>query len=78
MLDDADRMLDMGFEPQIKKLLIDIRPDRQTTVMTRYTELLLLFILYSQCFCNLNANCLSSLRAVSCELTLFNQLQPNL
>ena len=66
MLDDADRMLDMGFEPQIKKLLIDIRPDRQTTVMTRYTELLLLFILYSQCFCNLYANCLSSLRAVSC------------
>ena len=28
-------MLDMGFEPQIKKLLLDIRPDRQT-VMTRY------------------------------------------
>ena len=24
----------MGFEPQIKKILIDIRPDRQT-VMTR-------------------------------------------
>ena len=28
-------MLDMGFEPQIKKILLDIRPDRQT-VMTRY------------------------------------------
>ena len=28
-------MLDMGFEPQIKKVLLDIRPDRQT-VMTRY------------------------------------------
>ena len=27
-------MLDMGFEPQIKKILLDIRPDRQT-VMTR-------------------------------------------
>jgi hypothetical protein len=28
-------MLDMGFEPQIRKILLDIRPDRQT-VMTRY------------------------------------------
>lgn len=27
-------MLDMGFEPEIKKILLDIRPDRQT-VMTR-------------------------------------------
>src|SRR5688572_5420699 len=27
-------MLDMGFEPQIKKILIEIRPDRQT-IMTR-------------------------------------------
>ena len=30
-------MLDMGFEPQIKKILLDIRPDRQT-VMTRLTK----------------------------------------
>ena len=41
MLDDADRMLDMGFEPQIKKLLIDIRPDRQKAVMTRYTVVII-------------------------------------
>ena len=34
VLDEADRMLDMGFEPEIKKVLLDIRPDRQT-VMTR-------------------------------------------
>lgn len=29
-------MLDMGFEPQIRKILLDIRPDRQT-VMTSAT-----------------------------------------
>jgi len=34
VLDEADRMLDMGFEPEIRKILLDIRPDRQT-LMTR-------------------------------------------
>ena len=30
VLDEADRMLDMGFEPQVRAVLGQIRPDRQT------------------------------------------------
>merc|ERR1719215_1188288 len=29
-LDEADRMLDMGFEPQVRKITSQCRPDRQT------------------------------------------------
>ncbi|KAF9763562.1 ATP-dependent RNA helicase DBP2 [Nosema granulosis] len=30
VLDEADRMLDMGFEPQLKKIITKTNPDRQT------------------------------------------------
>merc|ERR1719291_1185712 len=30
VLDEADRMLDMGFEPQVRKIASQCRPDRQT------------------------------------------------
>ncbi|XP_006835738.1 PREDICTED: probable ATP-dependent RNA helicase DDX53-like [Chrysochloris asiatica] len=32
VLDEADKMLDLGFEHQITKILLDVRPDRQTTM----------------------------------------------
>ena len=36
VLDEADRMLDQGFEPEIKKILNEVRPDRQM-IMTSAT-----------------------------------------
>ncbi|XP_031625965.1 DEAD-box ATP-dependent RNA helicase 20-like [Contarinia nasturtii] len=32
VLDEADRMLDMGFEPQMRQIVSQIRPDRQTVM----------------------------------------------
>ena len=34
VMDEADCMLDMGFEPQIRKIVSQIRPDRQTLMFS--------------------------------------------
>mmetsp|Transcript_2454 Transcript_2454/g.5611 ORF Transcript_2454/g.5611 Transcript_2454/m.5611 type:complete len:1394 (-) Transcript_2454:333-4514(-) len=34
VMDEADRMFDMGFEPQIMRILHNIRPDRQTVMFS--------------------------------------------
>ena len=34
VLDEADRMFDMGFEPQVTRIIDGIRPDRQTVVFS--------------------------------------------
>lgn len=51
VMDEADRMLDMGFEQQIRKIVSQIRPDRQTLmwsatwpkeVQVRFSEIFIL------------------------------------
>ncbi|ERT03165.1 hypothetical protein HMPREF1624_01470 [Sporothrix schenckii ATCC 58251] len=34
VLDEADRMFDMGFEPQVMKIFANIRPDKQTVLFS--------------------------------------------
>lgn len=34
VMDEADRMFDMGFEPQIMRIVNNIRPDRQTVMFS--------------------------------------------
>jgi len=34
VLDEADRMFDMGFEPQVTRIIANIRPDRQTVMFS--------------------------------------------
>uniref|UniRef100_A0A0B7AYG2 Helicase ATP-binding domain-containing protein n=1 Tax=Arion vulgaris TaxID=1028688 RepID=A0A0B7AYG2_9EUPU len=34
VLDEADRMFDMGFEPQVMKIIDNVRPDRQTVMFS--------------------------------------------
>ncbi|CAJ0757219.1 17365_t:CDS:10 [Entrophospora sp. SA101] len=34
VLDEADRMFDMGFEPQVMKVVNNVRPDRQTVLFS--------------------------------------------
>lgn len=34
VLDEADRMFDMGFEPQVMRVIDNVRPDRQTVMFS--------------------------------------------
>lgn len=51
VLDEADRMFDMGFEPQVMKIFANVRPDRQTLLfsatMPRIIDALVKKVLHS-------------------------------
>ena len=34
VMDEADRMFDLGFEPQIARIIGNVRPDRQTVLFS--------------------------------------------
>lgn len=50
VLDEADRMLDLGFEPSIRRILYEIRPDR-IVVLTRLYHAHNILLLFPQILC---------------------------
>ena len=49
VLDEADRMFDMGFEPQVRSIAAQIRPDRQSLFFLVIFLLMLLRVLFTYC-----------------------------
>lgn len=49
VLDEADRMFDMGFEPQVRSIADHVRPDRQSTRVSAVLERHRITIQYLRC-----------------------------